>query len=214
MGFGLNIKIEAPKVEVPKVEAAAAVSAATGAVSGAVSAATSAVSGAVGAVTAAVTGAVTGAAAAASGAVAAISSVAGAIADVDVSFKGATEDFVLAPHVQLDANAGYDDTDEFQWGPIWIFIDLPPDEAKKSNDELHIFTKTGNYDKRFKICNAYRKNEQDSSTVYVEFEKAPMSELFSLEAISENGNPYLIFHELAYGYLRSNAQKVTEKEIE
>jgi hypothetical protein len=201
MGFGLNIKVEAPKVETPKVDVAAAASQAassvTGAVSGAMGAAMGAVSGAVGAVTGAVEGAVAGVAATASGAAAALSSVAGAIADVDVSFKGAAEDFVLEPHLQLDANASYGKT-KFEKGPIWIRIELTPDEAKLCTDTLHLFSESGEYDAKQKISD-YKDNNE--TTVVIVFEKAPMDEKYSLEIIPEGGEPRVVLSRVPYGDL-------------
>jgi hypothetical protein len=192
MGFGLNIKVEAPKVEVPKVDVAAA---AFGAVSGAAGAVT-------GAVTGAVEGAISGISAAAAGAVAALSSVAGAIADVDVSFKGATEDFVLEPHLQLDANASFGKT-KFEKGPIWIRIDMTSEEAKESTHILHVFSASGNYDEKKKICDF---KENDDATIGILFEKAPMDENYSLEVILEDGENHKLINNVAYGDIRKTKQ--------
>lgn len=210
MGFGLNVKVEVPKVEVPKVDVAAAAknvaSAATGAVSGAVDSAKSAVNSAVdsakGAVNDAVgtvTGAVNSAVDAATDAVesvkASLSTVAGAIAEVAVSFTGAIEDFVLEPHLQLDANASYEET-LFEKGPLWIRIEMTREEAGTSNDTIHIFSTSGAFDKKKLISDFADANE---STVVLLFDDVPMNEKYSLELIEENGISTTLIDGVAYG---------------
>ncbi len=218
MGFGLNVKVEVPKVEVPKVDVAAAAksaaSAATGAVSGAVDSAKSAVNSAVdsakGAVNDAVgtvTGAVNSAVDAATDAVesvkASLSTVAGAIAEVAVSFTGAIEDFVLEPHLQLDANASFGKT-KFEKGPIWIRVEHTPAEAKNNTDTLHIFSASGTYDKKMKVANY---TDDNGKTVVLLFEEAPMDETYSLEVIRSDGGKRNIFRSVPYGDLRKTKQR-------
>jgi hypothetical protein len=205
MGFGinLNVKVEAPKVEVPKVDIASAakgaVDSAKAAVSGATASATSAVSGAVGAVT----GAVSGAVAAASGAAAALSNVAGAIADVAASFTGAIEDLVLEPHCILDANASFGDT-KFEKGPIWVRVDLTTEEAQQNDDTIHLWSGSGAYDEKRRICEYH---EDDEHGVDVRFDDAPMSDRFSLEILPASGDPKVIFKDVPYGDLRKSKRR-------
>jgi hypothetical protein len=216
MGFGIkvDVKVPAPKVELPKVDVGAAVTGVANAAAGAVASTTAAVTGAVASTTAAVTVAVASATAAVTGAVSSLSSVAGAIADVAVSFTGAIEDLVLEPHLQLDANASYSDT-KFEKGPIWIFVDLTPEEAADAADTLHIFSKSGNYDRRYAIRDNYvADSDSDSdateedlgySMVKIRFEDAPMSESFSLEVVPQGAPPYVVFRDISYGDLRVEA---------
>ncbi|HMA64044.1 MAG: hypothetical protein ACM31E_01810 [Fibrobacterota bacterium] len=212
MGFGLNVKVETPKVEVPKVDVAAAAksaaSAVTGAASGAVDSAKSAVNsavdsakGAVNDAVGAVTGAVNNAVDAATDAVesvkASLSTVAGAIADVAISFTGAIEDFVLEPHLQLDANASFGKT-KFEKGPIWIRIEIPADKANDTREMLHFFTTTGSYNQKKQMRDYI---ESTPNTIDVLFEDAPMNENYSLE-IMLNGKCRTIFKNIPYGDLR------------
>ncbi len=204
MGFGIKIKVEAPKVEVPKVDVAKAVSGATaaamGAVSGAIDSAKDAVNGAVDSVT----GAVNDAVGAATGAIAALSSVAGAIADVAVSFTGSIVDFVLEPHLQLSANASWGDT-HFEKGPIRIRVELTPEEASGNGDALHLFSNSGAFDERREIG---KFSGDNGTTVVMQFEDAPMNETYSLEVIPEEGGPpRTIFTNIAYGDLRRTKQR-------
>jgi hypothetical protein len=209
MGFGVNIKVEVPKVEPAKVDVAAATAGVTGAVSGAVDSATKAVTGAVGAVTEAVAGA----AAVAAGGAAALSSVAGALVDVDVSFKGEAADLVLEPHLQLEANASYEET-EFEKGPIYILIDLTRDEAARATDVLHVFSASGSYDQQKRICDDFHEDDTDTTrpddgsptpSLFVKFEEAPMSETYSLEVIQDDDKRYLVFQDVSYGNLNCDA---------
>lgn len=218
MAFGLNVKVEAPKVEVPKVDVAAAAksaaSAATGAVSGAVdsakSAANSAVDSAKGAVNnavGAVTGAVNSAVDAATDAVESVkeslSTVAGAIADVAVSFTGAIEDFVLEPHLQLDANASFGKT-KFEKGPIKVIIAHTPAQAAGINDEVHLFCSSGVYDRKMRVNEFTSCGEH---TVKLQFNDAPMDERYSLEIIRSDGRIKRMFSDVAYGDLRRTKQR-------
>ena len=214
MGFGikLDVKVEAPKVALPKVDVAAAVSGVTGAVTGAAESAKAAITGAVGAVT----GVVTGAVSAAAGVASSLSSVAGAVLDVEVSFTGATEDFVLEPHAVLDANGDYQET-QFDKGPICILVDLTPEEARRSTDGLHVFSKSGNYDEVRSIAEDYVQDDrsqiegrQESIMVMVKFEEAPMSESYSLEIVPTSGAPYCVFQGVTYGDLRREAVPLEE----
>ena len=201
MGFGLDldVKVEVPKVEVPKVDVGAAVS-------GAVNAATSAVSGAVSSVAGAVdsvAGAVSGAVKTATDAVSSLASVAGAIAEVAVSFTGAIEDLVLEPHIQLDANASFGDT-QFEKGPVWIRLEMTEDEAKASTDSLHLSCESGAYDKMQRISNFADTN---ATSVVVVFEEAPMNETFTLELVSGNGDTTQLFSGVAYGHMRKSKDR-------
>jgi hypothetical protein len=198
MGFGLSTNIEVPKVEVPKVELpkidpSAAVSGATAGIKDAAAGAIAGVAGVVsGAVDAAVKAAV------------ALSSVAGALAEAAVSFKGGTADFAMEPHLVLDANAGYGDT-EFEKGPVWIRVDLTQDQAKENTDTLHLFSDPGGYDEQ-KPISAFR--ESNGKTVDVVFEDAPMDASFTLEVIPATGLPHAIFSGVAYGDLRKTKQRI------
>jgi uncharacterized protein YjbJ (UPF0337 family) len=207
MGFGLDIKVDVPKVPIPKVDVAAAVnsakSSATGAVDSAKSAASDAVNSAknkvsdtIGSVTDAVSGAV-------ETAKASLSTVAGAISEVAVSFTGAIEDFVLEPHAILDANASYEKT-KFEMGPIWIRVDHTPDEANVSTANLHLFCTSGKYDEK-QMISSFTKDS--GTTVAVLFENAPMNEHFSLEIIPADSAPITIFTEVSYGDLRKTKQR-------
>lgn len=204
MGFGLNVKVEAPKVEVPKVDVAAATSSVTDAISGAVDSAKGAVNDAVSTATAAVNGAVSAATEAANSvvsvatkAVASLTTVAGAIADVAASFTGAIEDIALEPHLSLDANASFGKT-QFEKGPIWIRIEMPAGEAKDARETLHLFTGSGSYDKK-KLMKDYIESTPD--TVDVLFEDAPMDENYSLEIVLK-GKKRTLFKDIPYGDLR------------
>lgn len=223
MGFGLNVKVEVPKVEVPKVEvpkvdvAAAAknvTSSVTGAVSGAIDSAKSTVNSAVDSAKSAVAGAVDSAKSAVDGAVSAatdavesakasLATVAGAIAEVAVSFTGAIEDFVLEPHLQLDANASFGKT-KFEKGPIWIRVEDTPAEAKANTDMIHIFSGSGDYDKTMKVSDFTKDN---GKTVDLLFEEAPMGDTFSLEVLKDGGVKKTIFSKVSYGDLRRTKQR-------
>lgn len=218
MGFGLKVKVEAPKVEVPRVDVAdaakSAASAATGAVSGAVDSAKSAINGAVDSAKSAVSGAVDSAKGAVDGAIAtassavesvkaSLSTVAGAIAEVAVSFTGAIEDIVLEPHLSLDANASFGNT-KFEKGPIWIRVEHTPQEAKSMADSMHIFSASGAYDKTMKVADY---TDDNGKTVVLLFEEAPMDETYSLEVIRSNGGKRSIFRNVPYGDLRKTKQR-------
>ena len=187
MGFGVSVNIETPDVS-------SAVDAAKDALSGAVGAA----QGVVTSVTDAVTGAVDAASSAAAGAVSSLTEVAGAIADVAVSFKGATVDFALEPHLQLDANASWGDT-KFEKGPVWIRIEMPSDEADTAGDILHLFSSGGSFDEQ-KEFRDY--DESTPETVDVLFEDVPMNEDYSLEVLFANGATRTMFRNIPYGDLR------------
>jgi hypothetical protein len=218
MGFGLDVKVEAPKVEVPKVDVAAAAksaaSAATGAVSGAVDSAKSAVNSAVdsakgavkdavGAVTADVNSAVDAATDAVESVKASLSTVAGAIAEVAVSFTGAIEDIVLEPHLSLDANASFGKT-KFEKGPVKIKVEHTPEEAKINEDLIHIYSGSGGYDKMMKVSEYV---SDDGKSVMVQFDDAPMDETYSLEVIYTNGRKQTMFTGIPYGDLRNTKNR-------
>ena len=203
MGFGMNVKVEAPKVEVPKVDVAGAVDGVKDAVSGAVDSATSAVSDAVDSAKEAVNSAVDAATDAVNDVKESLSSVAGAIADVAVSFTGAIEDIALEPHLQLDANASFGKTN-FEKGPIWIRVEHTPEEAKNNGDSIHLFTSSKKYDKTLPVS---RFTKVVGSTVVMLFEDAPMDETYSLEVISADGSMKPIFSSVAYGDLRRTKQR-------
>lgn len=212
MGFGLKVeapKVEVPKVAAPKVEApkpdVAGIVGAAGAVGGAAAGAAAGFKGAVagaaaalGGAAAGLKGAVGGALEAAGGAALSLSAVAGALAEVSVSFQGGTEDAAMEPHMVLDANAGYEET-KFEKGPVWVRVDLPPDQAEASTDTLHLYCASGAYDKREKIS-AFK--EQAGTTVDVEFADAPMDQEFSLDVIDEQGHAHAIFAHVPYGDMR------------
>lgn len=211
MGFGIDIKVDVPKVPIPKVDVAAAVNsaknAATGAVSGVVDSAKSAVSDSVnsaknkvsdtiGSVTDAVSGVV-------ETAKASLSTVAGAIAEVAVSFTGAIEDLVLEPHLLLDANANFGLTN-FEKGPILIRIEHTPEDAKINTDTIHLFSESGAYDKTQKVSDF---SDNNGKTVALLFKDAPMNEKYSLEVIHAGGGQKTIFSNIAYGDLRKTKQR-------
>ena len=203
MGFGMKVKVEAPKVEVPKVDVAGAVDGVKDSVSGAVDSAKSAVSDAVDSAKDAVNGAVEAATDAVNDVKESLSSVAGAIADVAVSFTGAIEDIALEPHLQLDANASYAKTN-FEKGPLRIRMEMTPEEALASNVNVRLFTESGNYDEIRPV-----KDFQDENgvTVVLIFEEVPMGEYFSLKTIDDNGVSNLIFRNVQYGNLRKTKQR-------
>src|SRR5512138_3039382 len=128
MGFGLDLDI---KVEMPKADVASQV----GSV---VDTAKQAVAQVVGGATAAVDKAGQAVATAAS-------ALAGAVAEVAEVWTGPVEDLVLEPHLVLDANASYEET-HFDKGPVWILVDLSPDEAKDCDDRLRLFSRASDYD--------------------------------------------------------------------
>jgi hypothetical protein len=202
MGFGLNAKVDVPKVEAPKVPAAPKVDIA-GAVSGAAAGLKGAVAGAAAGVAAGAKAAVGGALGAAGGIAVSLKSVAGALAEVAVSFKGGTEDVAMEPHMVLDANAGFEET-KFEKGAVWIRVDMPPDKAKASGDTLHLFTESREYDKKQKIS-AYK--EAGGNTVDVVFEDAPMDQSFSLEVFGDKGQVHAIFAKVPYGELRKTKNR-------
>jgi hypothetical protein len=183
-------KVAAPKLEAPKLDVAGAAAAAGGAAAGLQGAAAGAAEG--------LKSAAGGAMAAAGGAALSLSAVAGALAEVSVSFQGGTEDVAMEPHMVLDANAGYEET-KFEKGPVWVRVDLPPDQAKASTDTLHLYCASGAYDKREKIS-AFK--EQAERTVDVEFADAPMDQDYSLEVIDAQGHAHAIFAQVPYGDMR------------
>ncbi len=204
MGFGIDVKVkvEVPKVEVPKVDVGAAVAGVASAATSAVSSATSAVSSAIGTVTAGVAAAVDSVTSAA----ASLASVPGALAEVAVAFTGACVDLVLEPHLILDANASWGDT-EFKKGPIWIRIDLTTAQAAEHQDTLHLYSATGAYDQSKRISDYV---DSSATSVDVLFEDAPMEETFSLEVIHPQGERHVIFSGVSYGNLRKNKRRFLE----
>lgn len=198
MGFGLDAKVEVPKAIVPKVEvpsAAAAVAGAAGALAGAVAGiaagAESALAGAAATAKAAVSGA-------AGAAAKSLSALPGALAEVAVSFQGPSVDVALEPHLVLDANASYGET-EFVKGPIWIRVDLPPAKARLNGDSLRLFSSDGAYDMRKAICEF---DEERGTMVDVLFPDAPMDLAYSLEVLPQTGDPRSMFRDIPYGDLR------------
>jgi hypothetical protein len=215
MGFGLGGSVSVPKVEVPKVEVpkveipkveAPKVNVA-GAVSGAASGLAGTVSGAAAGMAAGAKAAVGGVVGGALGAVgkvaASLTGVAGALAEVAVSFKGASVDFAMEPHMVLDANASYGDT-QFEKGPVWIRVDLTPEKAKKNTETLRLFTDGGEFDQEKKISEF---DEAQGNMVDILFEDAPMDKDFSLEAIPEDGSAHTLFTGIAYGDLRKSKSR-------
>ncbi len=206
MGFGidLDVKVDAPKVETPAANVATLASSVTAALTGAVTSVASAVS-------TAVTDAADAAAntvGAALGATGSSAGIAGANADVDPSYTGTTEDNVLEPHLILDANANYEET-QFVSGPIWIRLDLLAVEAKECTDVLHLFSTSGDYDR---TCPVADFTEANRSTVDVKFEAAPMSSSFTLEIVTEGGETYTIFENVTYGRLRRDGKPTPDTE--
>ncbi|MBW8887403.1 MAG: hypothetical protein JF616_06540 [Fibrobacteres bacterium] len=199
MGFGLNVKVEAPKIDVPKVDVAGAVG---GAAAGAAAAVGGAVSGAAATAKAAVSGLASGALGAVGKVAASLAGVAGALAEVAVSFKGAVVDMAMEPHVVLDANASFGDT-KFEKGPIRIRIDLTPEKAQANNESLYLRSDDGSFEGRKRISEFDEKAEK---TVDVLFEDAPMDQTYSLDVIDASGKSHAMFAEVAYGDLR-NSQK-------
>lgn len=200
MGFGISASV--PKVEVPKVPAAPAVPSAPDLAG--------AVKGAVGAVAGAAAGAVAGAKAAAGGALgaaakagASLAGVAGALAEVAVSFEGPSVDVAMEPHMVLDANADYGDTN-FEKGPIWIRVDLAPGKARESNETLHLRSDDGAYDEEKRIADF---TDDTAETVDVLFEDAPMDRTYSLGVIDEYGATHAMFAGIPYGDLRNTKNR-------
>jgi hypothetical protein len=206
MGFGIDIK-----VDIPKVDAASTVNSAkgavTGVVSGAVDSAKSAVTNTINSAKNTVSDTVVSVTDAVSGAVEAaktsLSTVAGAITEVAVSFTGAIDDLVLEPHLLLDANANFGLTN-FEKGPILIRVEHTPDEAKINTDTLHIFSESGAYDKTQKVSDF---SDNNGKTVTLLFKEAPMNEKYSLEVIHADGGQKTIFTNIAYGDLRKTKQR-------
>ncbi len=205
MGFGLSgsvsvPKVEAPKLEVPKVPdpaaalagaAAAAKGAVAGAIDGAAAAAKGAVDGAIGAAGAAVKAAVN------------LASVAGALAEVAVSFKGLAADFAMEPHMVLDANASFGET-EFEKGPVRILIDLTPEKAQANTETLHLRSDDGSFEGRKRISEFSAKAER---MVAVVFENAPMDRTYSLDVIDTEGKAHPMFAKVPYGDLRNSKKR-------
>lgn len=200
MGFGISASV--PKVEVPKVPAAPAVPDVpdlAGAVKGAVGAVAGAAAGAAAGVKAAA-GGVLGAAAKAG---ASLAGVAGALAEVAVSFEGPSVDVAMEPHMVLDANAGYGETD-FEKGPIWIRVDLAPEKARENQETLHLRSDDGAYDEEKRIDGF---SDSTAESVDVLFEDAPMDKTYSLDVIDENGAAHAMFARIPYGDLRNTKNR-------
>ena len=196
MGFGLdlNIKVEAPKIEAPKVDVAAATKDVMDSAKATVASAT----GALGALANTVNEAAEVVSDVVRSLTKAATSTAGAIADMAVSYTGPTVDLVLEPHLILDANASYADT-QFKKGPIWIRIEMPPDESQMCTHALHLYSDSGEYDVTHPISDM---TEQDEGTVRILFENAPMNACFTLEVILSEGKTRLVFSGVPYGSLR------------
>lgn len=206
MGFGISASV--PKVEVPKVPAAPAVPSVPALpnvpdLAGAVKGAVGAVAGAAGGVAAGAKAAAGGALGAAAKAGASLAGVAGALAEVAVSFEGASIDVAMEPHMVLDANAGFGETN-FEKGPIWIRVDLAPDKAKENHETLHLRSDDGAYDEEKKI-DAY--SDETAETVDVLFEDAPMDKSYSLDVIDEDGVTHAMFAGIPYGDLRNTKNR-------
>ncbi|MEO7424476.1 MAG: hypothetical protein ABI036_04765 [Fibrobacteria bacterium] len=210
MGFGLGgsvsvpkvevPKVEVPKVEIPKVNVAGAVSGAAAGLAGAVS---GAAAGVAAGAKAAVGGVVGGALGAVGKVAASLAGVAGGLAEVAVSFKGASVDFAMEPHMVLDANASYGDT-QFEKGPVWIRVDLTPEKAQENTETLHLRSDDGAFDGKKKI-NEFSDKSED--TVDVLFEDAPMDQTYSLDVIDEKGVAHSMFAGIPYGDLRNTKNR-------
>jgi hypothetical protein len=210
MGFGVSASV--PKVEVPKVPTVPAApkapdlaGAVAGAAAGVKSAASGAVSGAAG-LAAGAKAAVGGVAGGALGAIAkgaaSLAGVAGGLAEVAVSFKGASVDVAMEPHMVLDANASYEET-KFEKGPIWIRVDLTPEKAGQSDEVLHLRSGAG-FDEKRPVSDF---KESGPRTVDVVFEDAPMDQAFSLDVIDGEGRTHAIFSGIPYGDLRKSKNR-------
>jgi hypothetical protein len=218
MGFGLSAGI--PKVETPKVPAVPKVPDVAGAVAGAASGLKGAVTGAASGVATGVKAAVGGGAGGAlggalgggiGGAMGAVgkgglslAGVAGVLAEVAVSFTGGSVDFAMEPHMVLDANASFGDT-RFEKGPVWIRVDLTPEQAKANTENLRLYSADGGYDQEKRISEFH---EEQGGMVDILFADAPMDASFSLEAIPEDGPAHPIFAQVAYGDLRKTKSRV------
>jgi hypothetical protein len=190
MGFGISGSVSVPKVEVPKV-AAPKVPDPAAALAGAAASAKSTVAGAVGGIAAAAKGAVN------------LSSVAGALAEVAVSFKGLSADFAMEPHMVLDANASFGETN-FEKGPVRILIDLTPEKALANTETLHLKADDGSFEGRKRISEFTGKGER---TVAVIFEDAPMDQTYSLDVIDAEGRAHAMFAKVPYGDLRNSKKR-------
>jgi hypothetical protein len=205
MGFGISGSVSVPKVEAPKV-AAPKVPDPAAALAGAAASAKSTVAGAVGGIAAAAKGAVDGVVAAAGAAAKAavnLSSVAGALAEVAVSFKGLSADFAMEPHMVLDANASFGETN-FEKGPVRILIDLTPEKAQANTEILHLKADDGSFEGRKRISEFTGKGER---TVAVIFEDAPMDQTYSLDVIDAEGRAHAMFAKVPYGDLRNSKKR-------
>lgn len=193
MGFGVDLNV---KVEAPKVDVAAAVSAGTTAVASVVGGAVAAATTAAGEVVAAVAA---GAQAAAE-AVASLAQVAGAIADVEVSFTGPTEDIPMDPHSMLIANASFEET-QFEKGPVWIRIRIMPALVDQYPYAFRLYSLDGTYDV---TRNLAEYAAQGPAHVDLLFEDAPMGQqsLYALDVVSATGAVQTVFSGVQYGDLR------------
>jgi hypothetical protein len=132
--------------------------------------------------------------------------------------EGGAEDIPQPPHVVLQADASEDeslegvplgdeplDDDESdtetqsEKGPLWIKVDLMPEEAKLSTDTLHLYSESGEFDRKQSVGDF--TNSSDIS-VEIVFQDVPMDQQYSLEIIPAEGAPYKVFSNTAYSDLK------------
>ncbi len=199
MGFGIDLDV---KVEVPAVPSVSDVAKTVGQV---VSAATDAVAAAVPAAKEAATNladAATGLATTVGGAVGSLAGAAGLLAEPEVSFTGDIADIPMEPHTVLEANADEEET-QFEKGPVWIRLQMTPEQARQCTDTLHLFCETGDYDEEKAIADF---DDEGEDTVDIQFTDAIMhkSARYTLEIVTEDGDAYLVFEHATYGKLRKD----------
>jgi hypothetical protein len=90
-------------------------------------------------------------------------------------------------------------------GPIWIRVDLTPDDAINETRVLHFFSKATEYDQKQPIKDFV---EDDDVSVLLKFSDVPMSDTitYSLEAIGDDGQTQLIFENTRYSDIQSTEQ--------
>lgn len=91
---------------------------------------------------------------------------------------------------------------------IWIYIDITPEEAKATTDILHLFSKSGSYKRKHRICDSFTIDDDDTSeivsrdisNILIGFSDVSIesSEVYTLEVIPENGLSYKVFYNLSY----------------
>jgi hypothetical protein len=117
-------------------------------------------------------------------------------------YQEATDDIPLAPNEQIGANACYEETN-FEKGPIWILVDMTPEEAEQSIDILHLFSESGEFDVERPVSE-YTDTSTDS--VNILFDEVPMNLTYTLEIMPSAGEPYTVFSNVTYGDIRIEKQ--------